>query len=50
MANVTCHRQPVVRVSLITIPGIRTQEALDIYRRLAQTRPDAFLPDLAGSL
>ena len=27
-----------------------TQEAVDIYRRLAQTRPDAFLPDLAASL
>ena len=26
------------------------QEAVDIYRRLAQTRPDAFLPDLATSL
>jgi hypothetical protein len=24
-----------------------TQEAVDIRRRLAQTRPDAFLPDLA---
>jgi tetratricopeptide (TPR) repeat protein len=27
-----------------------SQEAFDIYRRLAQTRPDAFLPDLAISL
>jgi tetratricopeptide (TPR) repeat protein len=27
-----------------------TQEAVDIRRRLAQTRPDAFLPDLAGSI
>jgi hypothetical protein len=27
-----------------------TQEAVDIYRRLAQARPDAFLPDLATSL
>ena len=27
-----------------------TQEAVDISRRLAQTRPDAFLPDLARSL
>jgi tetratricopeptide (TPR) repeat protein len=27
-----------------------SQEAVDIYRRLAQTRPDAFLPDLATSL
>jgi hypothetical protein len=27
-----------------------SQEAVDIYRRLAQTRPDAFLPDLAMSL
>ena len=27
-----------------------TQEAVDIRRRLAQTRPDAFLPDLATSL
>jgi tetratricopeptide (TPR) repeat protein len=27
-----------------------SQEAADIYRRLAQTRPDAFLPDLATSL
>jgi tetratricopeptide (TPR) repeat protein len=27
-----------------------SQEAVDITRRLAQTRPDAFLPDLAGSL
>ncbi|HWN52788.1 MAG TPA: tetratricopeptide repeat protein, partial [Xanthobacteraceae bacterium] len=27
-----------------------SQEAVDIYRRLAQTRPDAFLPDLASSL
>src|SRR5260370_39228819 len=27
-----------------------SQEAVDIYRRLAQTRPDAFLPDLAASL
>src|SRR5262249_13835511 len=27
-----------------------SQEAVDIYRRLAQTRPDAFLPDLARSL
>jgi tetratricopeptide (TPR) repeat protein len=27
-----------------------TQEAVDIYRRLAQTRLDAFLPDLAVSL
>ena len=26
------------------------QEALDIYRRLAKDRSDAFLPDLAGSL
>ena len=25
-------------------------EALDIYQRLAQSRPDAFLPDLAMSL
>ena len=27
-----------------------TQEAVDIHRRLAQSRPDAFLPDLAVSL
>jgi tetratricopeptide (TPR) repeat protein len=27
-----------------------SQEAVDIYRRLAQTRPDAFLPDLATSI
>ena len=27
-----------------------SQEAVDIYRRLAETRPDAFLPDLARSL
>jgi tetratricopeptide (TPR) repeat protein len=27
-----------------------SQEAVDIYRRLAQTGPDAFLPDLATSL
>jgi tetratricopeptide (TPR) repeat protein len=27
-----------------------SQEAVDIHRRLAQTRPDAFLPDLARSL
>ena len=27
-----------------------SQEAVDIYRRLAQTRPDAFLPDLGMSL
>jgi tetratricopeptide (TPR) repeat protein len=27
-----------------------SQEAVDIYRRLAETRPDAFLPDLAMSL
>jgi tetratricopeptide (TPR) repeat protein len=27
-----------------------SQEAVDIYRRLAQPRPDAFLPDLASSL
>jgi hypothetical protein len=27
-----------------------SQEALDIIRRLAQSRPNAFLPDLAGSL
>jgi tetratricopeptide (TPR) repeat protein len=27
-----------------------SQEAVDIYRRLGQTRPDAFLPDLASSL
>jgi hypothetical protein len=27
-----------------------SQEAVDIRRRLAQTRPDAFLPDLATSL
>ena len=27
-----------------------TQEAVDIRRRLAQTRPDAFLPDLASSI
>jgi len=27
-----------------------SQEAVDVYRRLAQTRPDAFLPDLATSL
>jgi len=27
-----------------------SQEAVDNYRRLAQTRPDAFLPDLAMSL
>jgi len=26
------------------------QEAVDIRRRLAQTRPDAFLPNLAASL
>ena len=26
------------------------QEAIDIYRRLAAERPDAFLPDLAMSL
>jgi len=27
-----------------------TQEAVEIYRKLARQRPDAFLPDLAGSL
>jgi tetratricopeptide (TPR) repeat protein len=27
-----------------------TQEEVDIYRRLAATHPDAFLPDLAISL
>jgi tetratricopeptide (TPR) repeat protein len=27
-----------------------TKEAVDIHRRLAQSRPDAFLPDLSGSL
>jgi tetratricopeptide (TPR) repeat protein len=27
-----------------------SQEAVDIYRRLAETRPDAFLPDVAMSL
>jgi tetratricopeptide (TPR) repeat protein len=27
-----------------------TQEAVDLYRRLAQQNPDAFLPYLAGSL
>jgi hypothetical protein len=27
-----------------------SQKAVDIRRRLAQTRPDAFLPDLASSL
>jgi tetratricopeptide (TPR) repeat protein len=27
-----------------------TRQAVDIYRRLAQSRPDAFLPDLAMSL
>ena len=27
-----------------------TQEAVDIYRKLAEKRPDAFLPDLAMSL
>jgi tetratricopeptide (TPR) repeat protein len=27
-----------------------SQEAVDIYRSLAQARPDAFLPDLAMSL
>jgi hypothetical protein len=27
-----------------------SQEAVDIYRRLAQARPDAFLPDLARSV
>ena len=27
-----------------------TLEAVDIYRRLAEARPDAFLPDLAASL
>jgi hypothetical protein len=27
-----------------------THEAVDIYRRLAQTRPDAFLPNLATSI
>src|SRR5262249_60366487 len=27
-----------------------SQEAVDIRRRLAQTRPDAFLPDLARSI
>ena len=27
-----------------------TEEAVEIRRQLAQTRPDAFLPDLAGSL
>jgi TIR domain/Tetratricopeptide repeat len=27
-----------------------SQEAVDIYRRLAETRPDTFLPDLAKSL
>jgi tetratricopeptide (TPR) repeat protein len=27
-----------------------SRETLDMYRRLAATRPDAFLPDLAGSL
>src|SRR5262249_27576609 len=27
-----------------------TQEAVDIYRRLAQTRPDPFLPNLPTSL
>ncbi len=26
------------------------QEAVETYRKLAQTRPDAFLPDLAMSL
>jgi tetratricopeptide (TPR) repeat protein len=29
---------------------VASQEAVDIRRRLAQTRPDAFLPDLARSL
>ncbi len=27
-----------------------SQEAVDLYRRLAQARPDAFLPDLARSI
>jgi len=27
-----------------------SQEAVDFYRRLAQDRPDAFLPELAGSI
>jgi hypothetical protein len=27
-----------------------TQETVDIYRHLAQTRPDAFLPDLTRSI
>ncbi len=27
-----------------------SQQAIDIYRRLAQTRRDAFLPNLAKSL
>ena len=27
-----------------------TQEAVDLYRKLAQARPEAFLPDLAASL
>jgi tetratricopeptide (TPR) repeat protein len=27
-----------------------SQEAVELYRRLAQTRPDAFLPDLASSV
>lgn len=26
------------------------QEAVDLYRRLAQTRPNAYLPDLAKSI
>ena len=27
-----------------------SQEAVEIYRRLAAARPDAFLPDLASSV
>jgi tetratricopeptide (TPR) repeat protein len=28
---------------------VATQESVEIYRRLSETRPDAFLPDLAGN-
>jgi hypothetical protein len=29
---------------------VATREAVELYRKLASTRPDAFLPDLAGCL
>jgi hypothetical protein len=42
----------IVQIGVADLPITRGHalEAVDLYRHLAETRPDAFLPDLAMSL